>query len=90
MDLVETLGIAAGFVSTLAFLPQVIKVYRTQSTKGISLRMYVLYSLGLFLWAVYAWMIEAWALLGTEIITGIMTFYILVMRVKGFEDEGRF
>ena len=90
MNLVDVLGMIAGFVSTLAFLPQVVKVCRTQSTKGISLGMYVLYSLGLVLWAVYAWLIEAWALFGTEIITGLMTFYILVMKVKGFEDEGRF
>lgn len=90
MNLINALGMVAGFLSTLAFLPQVIKVCRTQSTKGISREMYVLYSLGLVLWAVYAWLIEAWALFGTEIITGLMTFYILVMKVKGFEDEGRF
>ena len=49
MNLVDALGMVAGFVSTLAFLPQVIKVCRTQSTKDISLRMYILYSLGLVL-----------------------------------------
>ena len=87
MNLVDTLGIAAGFISTLAFLPQVIKVCRTQSTKGISLGMYLLYTLGLLLWAIYAWMIEAWALFATEIVTGIMTFYILVMKVKALEEE---
>lgn len=87
MNLVDTLGIAAGFVSTLAFLPQVIKICRTQSTKGLSLGMYILYSLGLILWGIYAYLIQSWPLLLTEIITGIMTFYILVMKVKALEEE---
>lgn len=87
MNLVDTLGITAGFVSTLAFLPQVIKICRTQSTKGISLGMYILYSLGLILWGIYAYLIQSWPLLLTEIITGLMTFYILVMKVKALEEE---
>ena len=87
MNLVDTLGIAAGFVSTLAFLPQVIKICRTQSTKGISLGMYILYSLGLILWGIYAYLIQSWPLLLTEIVTGLMTFYILVMKVKALEEE---
>ena len=87
MNLVDTLGITAGFVSTVAFLPQVMKICRTQSTKGISLGMYILYSLGLILWGIYAYLIQSWPLLLTEIITGLMTFYILVMKVKALEEE---
>ena len=87
MNFVDTLGIIAGFVSTVAFLPQVMKVCRTQSTKGISLGMYILYSLGLILWGIYAYLIQSWPLLLTEIITGLMTFYILVMKVKALEEE---
>jgi len=81
------LGTVAGVVSTLAFLPQVFKIWRTQSTKDISLGMYSLYSLGLLLWGLYALMIESWPLLMTEIITGVMTGYILMIKLKGFKDE---
>jgi MtN3 and saliva related transmembrane protein len=77
---------AAGFVSTVAFLPQALKVWRTRSTRGISTGMYALYCLSLVLWGIYAWMIEAWPLLVTEIVTGLMTFYILVMTLRGFDD----
>ena len=81
------LGTVAGVVSTLAFLPQVFKIWRTQSTKDISLGMYSLYSLGLLLWGLYALMIESWPLLMTEIITGVMTGYILMIKLKCFKDE---
>ena len=81
------LGTAAGVVSTIAFLPQVFKIWQTQSTKDISLGMYSLYSLGLVLWGLYALMIKSWPLLMTEIITGVMTGYILMIKVKGLKDE---
>jgi len=32
-------------------------------------------------------MIESWPLLMTEIITGVMTGYILMIKLKGFKDE---
>jgi len=86
VTLADTLGMAAGFVSTVAFLPQALKVWRTRSTRGISTGMYALYCLSLVLWGIYAWMIEAWPLLVTEIVTGLMTFYILVMTLRGFDD----
>ena len=86
MDFTPMLGTVAGVVSTLAFLPQVFKIWRTRSTKDISLGMYSLYSLGLVLWGLYALMIESWPLLMTEIITGVMTGYILMIKVKGLKD----
>jgi len=86
MDFIPMLGTVAGVVSTLAFLPQVFKIWRTQSTKDISLGMYSLYSLGLVLWGLYALMIESWPLLMTEIITGVMTGYILMIKLKGLKD----
>jgi MtN3 and saliva related transmembrane protein len=85
MDWIPMLGTAAGVVSTLSFLPQVFKIWRTQSTKDISLGMYSLYSLGLVLWGFYALMIKSWPLLMTEIITGVMTGYILMIKVKGLK-----
>ncbi len=83
----DMLGAVAGFVSTLSFLPQVLKVWRTRSTRGISTGMYALYCFSLLLWGSYAWLIESWPLLVTEIATGLMTGYILVMSIKGFDDD---
>jgi MtN3 and saliva related transmembrane protein len=73
MDFIPMLGTVAGVVSTLAFLPQVFKIWRTQSTKDISLGMYSLYSLGLLLWGLYALRINYWPL--------------LMIKLKGFKDE---
>ncbi|MBW8309714.1 MAG: hypothetical protein K0M45_08810 [Candidatus Paracaedibacteraceae bacterium] len=64
------------------FFPQVLKVWKTRSTKGLSLEMYILYLLGLILWAVYAWLIDSVSLLITELVTGIFVFYILFHKLR--------
>ena len=49
----EIVGLVAAFLTTVAFLPQVVHTIRTRSTHDISLRMYSLYTVGIFLWLVY-------------------------------------
>ena len=53
MEDVETLGLLAGLASTVSFLPQAFKVWKTGYTKGISRGMYILYFLSLVLWSFY-------------------------------------
>lgn len=82
MQYVELLGFLAGFVSTISFFPQVLKVWKSGSTQGISLGMYIIYLLGLFLWVVYAWLIESHSLLITEAVTAFLVAYILVRKIR--------
>ncbi|MEK7246604.1 MAG: SemiSWEET transporter [Pseudomonadota bacterium] len=46
-------GLAAGALTTLAFVPQVIRVYRTRSTGDISLPTFLALVLGTVLWLAY-------------------------------------
>lgn len=77
----DLIGVVAGIFSTLSFLPQALKVWRTGSTKDLSLGMYVLYTSALLLWGLYAWLIQSWPLLLTEVFTLVLSLYILVMKV---------
>ena len=49
----EIVGMAAGALTTISFLPQVIKTYRSRSSKDLSLGMLSLFTFGVFLWAIY-------------------------------------
>ena len=49
----EIVGMIAGTLTTISFLPQVIKTYRSRSSKDLSLGMLSLLSLGMFLWMIY-------------------------------------
>ena len=82
----DLVGIIAGIFSTLSFLPQALKVWRTHSTKDLSLGMYVLYTSALLLWGFYAWLIASWPLLLTEIFTLVLSLYILIMKLLEKQD----
>lgn len=82
INYIEFIGMLAGFLSTIAFLPQALKVYKSKMTREISLGMYILYCVGLIVWSIYAYLIYSWPLLLTEIATGVMAFYILLMKLK--------
>jgi MtN3 and saliva related transmembrane protein len=47
------LGLTAGFLTTLGFVPQIIKSLRTGRMDEVSLLMPLLLSLGMFLWLLY-------------------------------------
>jgi len=49
----EIVGYLAGFIVAIALLPQVFKVWKTKSTKDISITWNLILMAGLLLWAVY-------------------------------------
>ncbi len=53
MDGTTIVGLMAGTLTTLAFLPQVIRTWRSRSTKDISLWMFLIFCTGISLWLIY-------------------------------------
>jgi MtN3 and saliva related transmembrane protein len=62
MWIVEAVGSAAGVLTTLATLPQLIKTLRTRSVAGISLNMYRMLAGGFILWILYGLLIHSFSL----------------------------
>jgi MtN3 and saliva related transmembrane protein len=50
---VEDIGFVAAFCTTVAFVPQLVRVLRLRSARDISLGTFLLFSIGVFLWLVY-------------------------------------
>ena len=82
MHNVTTIGLAAAFCTTLAFLPQVIHTLRTRSTHDISLRMYSLYTFGIFLWLVYGIALRDIPLMTSNAITFVLAGTILALKLR--------
>lgn len=78
----EWVGLLAGVLTTLAYIPQLIKVLREKHTQSISLGMYVLICGGIGLWFVYGWMIDSISLLLANGITFVMAVVILIMKIR--------
>ncbi|MBL0942471.1 MAG: SemiSWEET transporter [Alphaproteobacteria bacterium] len=77
----EVIGLIAGACTTLAFLPQVMQVWRTKSARDISLGMYIVFCCGVSLWFVYGFMKGAISVMLTNALTLVLAFTILGMKV---------
>jgi MtN3 and saliva related transmembrane protein len=77
----EVVGLIAGTCTTLAFLPQVMQVWRTKSARDISLGMYIVFCCGVSLWLLYGLMISALSVILANTFTLILALAILVMKL---------
>ncbi len=53
METETAIGFAAAFFTTLSYLPQVFKVWRTRETGDLSVKMLIALAVGLLLWIAY-------------------------------------
>jgi len=85
IDKNEVIGFIAAVCTTFAFLPQVIKVWKTKQTKDLSLRMYTVMFIGICLWFFYGLKINSLSIILANIVTGFLVFTILVYIFKNKE-----
>jgi MtN3 and saliva related transmembrane protein len=76
------LGLAAAFCSTVAFVPQVMKTWRSRSTADISLGMYLVLVLGIVLWLAYGALLGDTPLIVANGITLVLAGGILVFKLR--------
>ena len=82
MEIFTIIGLAAATCTTLAFLPQAIRVIKTRQIKDLSLMMYSVFTLGVFLWLVYGILVKDAPIIIANIITGILAAIILIMKIR--------
>lgn len=81
MELMTLIGLAAGFCTTAAFLPQVIKTWKSRSAKDLSLGMYSIFCTGVLLWLIYGIMISDLPIILANAITLILAVSILFFKL---------
>jgi MtN3 and saliva related transmembrane protein len=82
MKMIDWIGYVAAVLTTISFVPQVWQIWRTKITKGISLRMYILFTTGVGLWLVYGIMITAWPMILANTITVVLAALVLVLKLR--------
>lgn len=82
MNAITWLGLLAGALTTISFFPQVLKTWKTRSTKDISLEMFLLFCTGVFLWIIYGFSVKNLPVVMTNVATFILSFPILVLKLK--------
>lgn len=74
-------GFIAAALTTIAFLPQVIRTWRTKSAEDVSITMLVMFITGVSFWIVYAIEIHSFPILIANIITFILNMIILCLKL---------
>ena len=80
--IIKYIGFFAAFCTTFAFLPQAIKVYKTKSTKDISLYMFLIFTIGVLSWLIYGLIINDLPVILANTVTLILSFFILIYKLK--------
>ena len=82
MSPTELAGYAGAALTTIAFVPQALHIWRTRSTAGISLGMYAIFTTGVALWLVYGLMLREWPIILANAITFPLALSILLMKLR--------
>ncbi len=80
--MINCLGLLAAFCTTISFVPQLVKVWRSRSANDISLGMFTLMTTGIALWLTYGIAILDMPLIVANAITLCLAASILVMKLK--------
>ena len=81
LNYIEFFGFAAALLTTIAFLPQLYKTWKTKSADDVSLIMLILFIIGLICWIIYGLKINSIPILVANIITFIFNFSILILKI---------
>ena len=81
-NLAELIGIIAGLLTTVAFLPQAVKIWRSKSAKDVSLAMFVCFCAGIVLWVIYGFMLGALPVILANVVTLCIAATILVFKIR--------
>lgn len=82
MKFTTTLGLVAGTLTTIAYLPQLIKTWKSKSADDISWSMLMILCLGIVLWLVYGIAVHDLPLIAANIVTLILASIILGLKVR--------
>jgi MtN3 and saliva related transmembrane protein len=82
---IEIIGLIAGCLTTVSFLPQVIKTWRSRSAKDLSLVMFSLFCSGIVLWLIYGFLINSLPVILSNAFTLVLSSAILFFKLR-FKD----
>ena len=78
---IEFFGYFAAILTTLAFLPQLIKTLKTKKAEDVSLITLIMFLTGVLSWIIYGYKISSIPILLANVITFILNLLILIFKI---------
>lgn len=82
MAFVDILGYSAGAITSLTFLPQVIKTWKEKSAKDISLLMFLIAAINEVMWIWYGALLDNWVIILTNAIVLSMSLIMIWLKFR--------
>jgi len=82
MDWKTYCGIVAGTLTTVSFVPQLVKVLETKSAGDISSGMFLIFCAGVSLWLVYGILLHDGPIIISNTVTLALASTILILKIK--------
>lgn len=82
MDAITLAGYLAGTLTTISFVPQVIRTWKRKETKDFSLLMLLLFAAGMLLWMVYGIWINSFPIIAANTVTFGLILFLLGMKIR--------
>jgi MtN3 and saliva related transmembrane protein len=82
MSSIQILGLTAGTITSITFLPQVIQIWKTKSAKDLSLQMLLLLILGVSMWLTYGILVVDAAIIYTNSMVLVMSLILFYFKLK--------
>jgi len=82
MDTILIIGYIAGALTTISFVPQVVKAWKMKETRDLSLVMLLLFAAGVFLWTLYGFWVDSLPIIAANMITFILILVLLGLKYR--------
>lgn len=76
------LGLTAGTLTTVAFIPQLAKAWQSRSTGDLSWAMVITFSIGVLLWLIYGIWIDSLPVILANAVTLLLQLGIISLKIK--------
>ena len=84
--MIDVLGYISATLTTIAFLPQIIKTVQTKSAKDVSMGMFVLFTIGVFLWIIYGILTRTYPVLIANAVIFCLALSQIILKIKYYKN----
>ena len=82
MDTIVIVGYIAGALTTISFIPQVMRAWKLKETRDLSLAMLILLAAGILLWLCYGFWMDSLPVIAANGITFVLIIVLLGLKLR--------
>ena len=82
IDIYEIIGLIAAAITTVSFVPQVYKTWKSKSVESLSLTMYIAFFIGIVLWLIYGIHLNSLPMILANSITAVLALMLIIFKFR--------